>query len=308
MKNVLLAVADIPLKIELKRKEFLPPSFKQFQIDNQIPFRQPWRLESLMIDKIRPSSDSVSLKKRLDRIKERFNPSKQTFYNYVEKEKALLSLPRSYRRNRCPISFYFDDPVEVNIKKNKITHFYLKGRILNGLDGFDHRPISFAYSQILALNEGILLHCACVAKEEKAYLFFAPAGGGKSTVAGLSKKYNVFGDDVIALRKIKNDFFAFATPWKQKGFIRPKFSFNAPLKAVFFLNKANRVHFAPLKPEEALVKTLATAIHFFLYTEKPMVKKILFTAANLFKTVPAYEMYFKKNEDFWPKLEKIIND
>jgi hypothetical protein len=202
-------------------------------------------------------------------------------------------------------SFYFNDPVEIDIKRRQLRYFYLRKNMSRGLN-FDSRFIVFAYSQILASIQGVLLHAAAVVKGGEAYLFFAPANGGKSTVVQLSKKYQVLGDDIIALRKIKRGFFAFSTPWKQGEFISLKPSSKVRIKAVFFLKKSNQVYFRPVKPEEALVRTLSKQIHFFLHTQRQLVKKIFFTAAGFFKTIPAYEMHFNQDDDFWPKLEMVI--
>lgn len=284
VKIITLAIADIPLSIEYTGHNGIPHFFRRFKTNGKTPINQIWHLKSEGIN----GSHLPEIYK---------NRSSKASFQRIIRPKISRILPRP--------SFYFNDPVKIDIKRRKIQHFYLKENIQDGVN-FDSRLITFAYSQILASKQGILLHAAGVVKEGKAYLFFAPANGGKSTVAQLSKKYQILGDDIIALRKIKRDFFAFSTPWKQGKFISSKPSSKVKIKAVFFLKKSNQLYFKPLRPEEALVRTLSKQIHFFLYTERPLVKKIFFSAADFFKTIPAYQMHFNQDNDFWPKLEMAI--
>lgn len=237
----------------------------------------------------------------------KFKNSRQRHIRPIWRLESLGLNQIGHLRRQSGLSSYLNGFVEISLKKKKVRHFYCRGDMPSANWGdLDSQLVTFAYSQTLALNQGILVHAAAVSKGGRAYLFFAPSGGGKSTVAQLSKKYLVLGDDVIAIRKKGKDFYAYATPWKQGKFIKAKANLKAKIKAVFFLKKSKQLNFAPLKAEESLIRVLSQHIHFFLYTKRPLVKKIFFTAANFFKTVPAYEMYFRKNENFWPRLEKVI--
>jgi len=306
MKTVILTISNIPLSVKYRSNNSLPPSLRRFKNNSKEPTKQIWHLESLGIDKIKCSTNTTNIKKRIDLMKERFPSTNHSRYYWMEKQESLFYLQSQYPKDLESISFYFNNPIEINLKQRKIRHFYFKEDIVDGIQTFDSRLITFAYSQILALKEGMLLHCSCVVKNGEAYLFFAPSAGGKSTVARLSKQYSVLGDDIIAIRKIKGRLLAFSTPWRQNKFIKPRASLNAPIKAVFFLKKSTRLYFEPLRPEEALIRVLSRYIHFFLYTERPQVEKMFFTAANFFKAIPAYEMHFRKDENFWSMLEKII--
>jgi hypothetical protein len=43
-------------------------------------------------------------------------------------------------------------------------------------------------------------------------------------------------------------------------------------------------------------------LHHFNFTGKKLAGKLFFTAADFAKAVPAFEMRFKKQADFWTKL------
>lgn len=307
MKTITFTIAGIPLNVKYRSIRPNPPFLRRFQADTKQPDNHIWQMESLPLGRINPplNSGHFLFKKRLDNLRKRFSPAEQFFNFYRRKQNILTSLCLRYNKIPSLLSFYFDDAVEINLKERKIRHFYLRGRILNGINGLDQRLITFVYSQILAFEQGFLLHAACAAKEGKAYLFLAPSGGGKSTVAKLSKRYSVLGDDIIAVRKINHEFFAFPTPWKQGKFFNPHPSSQVKIQAIFFLEKASSLYLKPVKPEQALTKTLSTGIHFFLYTERPLAEKIFFTAANFFKAIPAYKMHFRKDDNFWPMIDKV---
>jgi hypothetical protein len=208
--------------------------------------------------------------------------------------KKLASLKR--RSNQ--LSFYFDDLVFFDIKKRKI--------ICSNSNIFDSRFITYIYSQILALNKGLLLHAACIIRDRKSYLFLGASGEGKSTIAKLSRRHKVLGDDVIAVRKIATNYHAFSTPWQQSHLENLNNNTSTEIKAIFFIKKSKRISFKPVRQEEALVRILSRHTHFLQYTKMPMIKKLFSTAFDFVKSIPSYEMEFRKDKDFWPELERAI--
>ena len=192
-------------------------------------------------------------------------------------------------------------------KIGKDTVFLLSNKWKNrrcsdfSLDG---KFISYAYSQLLAANNGMLLHAAAVVKNKKAFIFFGKSGAGKSTIAGLSKRYKVLGDDIIAARKIGSRYYAFATPWSQSSFIKPARGQKCAIAAIFFIDKSDRISFKPLGRSAALARIVSNHIHFLIYTKKPLTGDVFVTAADFVKRIPAYGMKFSRTRDFWPALEE----
>lgn len=170
----------------------------------------------------------------------------------------------------------------------------------------DGKSLSYAYSQLMASNRGMLLHATAVIKGKKAFIFLGVGGAGKSTIAGLSKRYKVLGDDIIAVRKMGGHYYAFSTPWKQAPFIKPDRHAKGRISAIFFIKKSDRTSFRSLQPEHALMKMLSNHIHFLVYTKRLLTEKIFFTTADFTKRIPAYEMEFEKTRDFWRELDKEI--
>ena len=76
------------------------------------------------------------------------------------------------------------------------------------------------YTQLLR-NNGIMLHSSCVVVDNKAYLFTAPSGTGKSTHTNLwlekfADRAYILNDDKPALRLEDGIWYAYGTPWSGK--------------------------------------------------------------------------------------------
>lgn len=76
------------------------------------------------------------------------------------------------------------------------------------------------YTQLLSF-EGMMLHSSCVVVDEKAYLFTANSGTGKSTHTQLwldhfGERAYILNDDKPALRFVDGVWYAYGTPWSGK--------------------------------------------------------------------------------------------
>lgn len=72
----------------------------------------------------------------------------------------------------------------------------------------------------LVMYDGIMLHSSAVVYEDKAYLFSAPSGTGKSTHTGLwtevFESAYILNDDKPAIRITDNKIYAYGTPFSGK--------------------------------------------------------------------------------------------
>ena len=202
-------------------------------------------------------------------------------------------------------SSFFDDPVRIDLENKRITRFHSEDTARE--PAFNDRLITYAYSQALAPENGMLLHASAVVKEKKAFLFLGPSGAGKSTAAALSVKYKVIGDDVVAVKVSGASYSVFPTPWKQAPFTKGAERAKGKVKAFFFIRKSRQVSFKPIPPEEALKRILYSHIHFLCYTRRPLLDDIFAAASGFVRDIPAYDMEFTKDDDFWPELEEAVD-
>ncbi len=112
----------------------------------------------------------------------------------------------------------------------------------------------YFYYQLLRYN-GIMLHSSSLAYKNKAYLFSAPSGTGKSTHVGLWQKYvgdavSVINDDKPALRIMEDGLYVYGTPWSGKT--DKNTNIKVPLGGIVFLERAETPHIRPMHTAEAV--------------------------------------------------------
>lgn len=111
----------------------------------------------------------------------------------------------------------------------------------------------------LVFHNGIMLHASCVVVDDRAYLFSAPSGTGKSTHTKLwlklfGERAYILNDDKPALRILDGEVYVFGTPWSGKK----DRSRNAkvPLGGIAVVNRAEHNEIRRMLPERAVFAIL----------------------------------------------------
>lgn len=145
--------------------------------------------------------------------------------------------------------------------------------------------------KILYEYNGILFHSAVIVYKEKAYIFTAKSGTGKTTHIRLWKKLlgdkvKILNGDKPILREKDGQIIAYGTPWQGKE--NYGCNMQAPLGGVFLLNRGveNSVEKADVK----------TAIPFMLsqtlrYQDEICVSNLLSFFEKMILTIPIYNLY-----------------
>jgi hypothetical protein len=139
----------------------------------------------------------------------------------------------------------------------------------------------------IPLFNRMLLHCAVLEYEGKAYAFLGRSGTGKSTHTRLWKKYlgspkMVNGDKPI-LEWVEDGFIAHGTPWRGKESWGERTS--APLYGLCFLEQAKENSIRKLSPAEVSSRLFGQIL---LPEEEENVISTLELADKLIATTPAY--------------------
>lgn len=109
------------------------------------------------------------------------------------------------------------------------------------------------FARKLLEHNGFQIHASSVILNDRAYLFSAPSGTGKSTHT--EKWVRLFGarylnDDKPALRQTEQGWMAYGTPWSGKHDLsRPE---KAPLGAIAFLRRGQENSIERLSAQEAV--------------------------------------------------------
>lgn len=147
-------------------------------------------------------------------------------------------------------------------------------------------------AQVLSDRSGCYIHASGMIINGQGVLFVGHSSAGKSTISKmLMADAELLCDDRIILRQQKDGFRIYGT-WShgELPFVSPN---NAPLAALFFLEKAKTNRIIPLSPSE-VVRMLP------FYIIKPLItadwwKKIFLVIENIAKTIPAYQLQFDKS-------------
>lgn len=111
----------------------------------------------------------------------------------------------------------------------------------------------YFYKRILKYN-GFLLHSSAVVYKDKAYLFTAPSGTGKSTHTSLWLKNlegsYILNDDKPAIRIINDQILAFGTPFSGKNDINV--NKGVPLGGITYLTRGSENHIFKVNMPQAI--------------------------------------------------------
>lgn len=106
---------------------------------------------------------------------------------------------------------------------------------------------------ILHRFQGLLIHSSGVILNGEGIIFAGISGAGKTTLTKLWQKRSnatVLSDDRVIVRKEKEKYFVYGTPWPGEG--KAVSSQKVPLRKIFFLSKAHRNKLATIEKQEGL--------------------------------------------------------
>lgn len=137
---------------------------------------------------------------------------------------------------------------------------------------------------------GMLLHSSCVVYKNKAYLFSAPCGTGKSTHTQLWLKNfpdsYILNDDKPAIRITENGIYAFGTPFSGKTNLNV--NKGVPIQGICILGRDSTNHIEPISPDDALFNILNQTVRPI---NEDAMDKLLTTLDNVMKKTPVYKLY-----------------
>lgn len=151
----------------------------------------------------------------------------------------------------------------------------------------------------LARNDGFFVHGVGIKDiDNVGFLFPAKSGGGKSTTARLwdkNSKAKILNDDRVIVRKIKNKFFIFGTPWHGDFHDYLKsLPEKAELKKIFLIYHRKENKIEKLKTSEAF--SIFYPNVFVTFWNKKTLKKQIEICHQLVKKTPVFYFGFRKEK------------
>ncbi len=146
------------------------------------------------------------------------------------------------------------------------------------------------YQKLVRSFSGIMLHASAVVVDNKAYLFSAPSGTGKSThtckwLELFGNRAYILNDDKPALRVLSDGIYAYGTPWSGKNDI----SVNkcVPVQGICFLQRDDHNWIEPMNNYEAFINIYSETISRLDKTEALNASVII---QKIVDNIPIYSM------------------
>jgi len=171
-------------------------------------------------------------------------------------------------------------------------------------------PVRYPLDQILLVNflldTGLLIHAAGIVIDGRGYLLAGHSGAGKSTLCRLlaeQKKITILSDDRIVIKRDKQGFLMYGTPWPGEAGIAVNDC--AALQSIFFLNHAESNNINELAPGEAL-KYLFKVGSLPWYDENDLQMSFDFCDA-LLQEIKTYELNFRPDPEIIETIMSFVS-
>ena len=148
----------------------------------------------------------------------------------------------------------------------------------------------------VAREGGVLLHASGVLFEDDGWVFCGPSGAGKSTLSDLLSAGGgcVLSDERVIIRKIRDEFRVFGTPWV--GTSRHAYNGSGPLTRLFCIRHGSDRHTLETLPPRALSQFILQQC-FLPYWDQAAMDGTLSALAGLIEHVDCDGLAFLKSPD-----------
>lgn len=166
---------------------------------------------------------------------------------------------------------------------------------VRGLFGL-HKFLWALMTVLLPERDGLVLHASSVSDGERAFIFPAPSGTGKSTLVRNSPDKILLADEGTLVRLIDGRLWAYGSPFRSDQF-RDLEGRRVPVAGIYFLEQAPEDRMEPASPADALQRLL---LETFLFVTDPGVRVQSFRVADsLLRSSSAHVLRLRNGPDFW---------
>jgi len=157
----------------------------------------------------------------------------------------------------------------------------------------------------LAYNNGVSVHASCINFNEKAVLFAAPAGTGKSTQANIWEKHmgaKIINGDRPFLHLFSEEVRAYGVPWDGKEQIFSQE--NYPVIAVVEVRRANSNNLRKMSEDQAFRLMMKQC--FIPMWDDTLKFSVMKTIRLIAQKIPFYRLFCLPEESATELLNKVL--
>lgn len=160
-----------------------------------------------------------------------------------------------------------------------------------------HALMNLYSSYIVYHNWGLLIHSSCVIDNGKAHIFSGHSGAGKSTAAKLSQPRELLSDEATIVKISSNKVEIYHSPFSSELEMTNMLDQTCQLKSIQLLYQATEHKREKVSKSDAFLLLMDKV--FYWSKDPEETRKILQLLKDLVDRVPAYKLYFQKNNRFW---------
>ncbi len=186
---------------------------------------------------------------------------------------------------------FFENPdITVSVSEEEINNWIVRYKSDEYCDQFEYMLAGSSFYSRLLDFDGMMLHSSAVVVDNKAYLFSAQSGTGKSTHTELWLKLfgdraYILNDDKPAIRYIDGKIYAYGTPFSGKHDLSA--NKGVEVKGIAFIERAKENSIEKIPPAKALPKMLAQTMRS---GEIESMDKVLFVMDKILTGVNIYRL------------------
>ena len=211
-------------------------------------------------------------------------------YNIAD---IIVDLDVQYPRLKKQIEaykYYGDANVNVEIRlTEKLYEAYFEKYPNIEREMIEYISLGSEYYTALLHFNGMLIHSSCIVYEDKAYLFSAPCGTGKSTHTQLWLRRfpgsYILNDDKPAIRICSDGIFAYGTPFSGKTDLNV--NKRVPIGGICMVQRSETNSIERISDEEALFGILDQTVR---PQEEENMDKVLAVLDKIVRNVPVYRL------------------
>lgn len=265
-------IAGVKCMINFHHKEFFDSRLKEYEtsfLDEEVEFK----MDSIINNDIKDEEGVIIIESQIAKCV----LDKNGVYHYIKYKNLdkFICLKMSYTK----------DYSYVRIEQIDHPHKYLS------LVDREYVYTNQAFINRVVYLGGVMIHSSCISYKDKAILFSADSGTGKSTHTGLWKELykddvKFINDDKPIIRLVNDEVIAYGTPWSGKTDLNS--NINAPLKGIVILKRGINNEIRKVSLNEVIKEVFANII---IPTENKEIASLALNVYNKILTkVPLYEL------------------
>jgi hypothetical protein len=189
-----------------------------------------------------------------------------------------------------------------NYAHNKFDLFYPSGKKKEFSDPVFIAGFRNLISYALPNFSAVLIHGGGVVRRNRALIFLASDGGGKSTVIRQLASGSVLNDDQLILRRDGDGISVHSTPFGTTG----GGPLQAKLGAIFLLEKGSRFELIPVKPREIVQFIWNEHRSFWAILPKSLRLHIFEILIQAGRQAVVFRMRFPRDFVDWDTLDSVL--